>query len=204
MKRVFLCCMGIILFLFSGCQSQEQGRPKILGQENSKLVYAQRVLNRSTQPKTDELKLKKMELQTQKEIETLHAKKELEMARLKAQNEKSKMQIQKEIALKKIEMEREALFGDQKIKGWMIVLTALFLFSLIWIVYKLFKEYQRQKLRLFEERLRHERELHERELQAHLTEKMIEALGSGNLSEVQQQKLLETFAGSSRQLPMKR
>jgi hypothetical protein len=71
--------MGIILFLFSGCQSQEQGRPKILRQENSKLVYAQRVLDRSTQPKIDELKLKKMELQTQKEIETLHAKKELEL-----------------------------------------------------------------------------------------------------------------------------
>ena len=196
--------MGIILFLFSGCQSQEQGRPKILGQENSKLVYAQRVLDRSTQPKIDELKLKKMELQTQKEIETLHAKKELEMARLKVQSERSKMQIQKEIALKKIETEREALFGDRKIKGWMVVLTALFLFSLIWIAYKLFKEYQRQKLRFFEERLRHERELQERELQAHLTEKMIEAHGSGNLSEVQQQKLLETFAGSSRQLPMKR
>ncbi|BDY13077.1 hypothetical protein [Hydrogenimonas cancrithermarum] len=204
MKRaLLLSCMGVLLFLFSGCQSQEQGRPKVLGQENDKLVYAQRMLNRSTQPKTDELKLKKMELQTRKEIEMLHAEKELEIARLKAQSEGSKFQTEKEIALKKVEMERELFLGDQKIKGWMIVLATLFLFLLVWIAYKLFRDHQRQKLRLFEERLRHEKELQERELQARITEKMIEALGSGNLSEVQQQKLLESFSGSNRNLPMK-
>jgi hypothetical protein len=45
--------------------------------------------------------------------------------------------------------------------------------------------------------------MREKELQARLAEKMFEALGSGNLTEEQQNRLLDSLANPNRQLPMK-
>ncbi len=108
------------------------------------------------------------------------------------------------MTLKKIQAQLEEILGDRKMVGWVIFLSALFLFLLLWVVVKLFREYQSHRRRLEEERMKHEKELQEKELQTRLAEKMFEALGSGNLTEEQQNRLLESLANPNRQIPLKK
>ena len=168
-----------------------------MGQEQQKVTYAKTILDHSVQPKTDDLKIKKMELKTEKEIETIRAQKELDIARLKAESEKSKIETEKEITLKQLQ-------ADRKMVGWVITLSALFLFLLLWVSIKLFREYQKYRLRLEEEKMRHQKEMQEKELQTRLVEKMFEALESGNLTEEQQNRLLESISNPNRQIPFRK
>ncbi|WP_300367231.1 hypothetical protein [Hydrogenimonas sp.] len=190
---------SLFLFLFGGCQqeSQRHQRPIVMGQEQQKVTYAKTILDHSVQPKTDDLKIKKMELKTEKEIETIRAQKELDIARLKAESEKSKIETEKEITLKQLQ-------ADRKMVGWVITLSALFLFLLLWVSIKLFREYQKYRLRLEEEKMRHQKEMQEKELQTRLVEKMFEALESGNLTEEQQNRLLESISNPNRQIPFRK
>jgi flagellar biosynthesis/type III secretory pathway M-ring protein FliF/YscJ len=123
---------------------------------------------------------------------------------MQAESEKSKILTEKELTIKKIQAQLEEILGDRKMVGWVIALSALFLFVLLWVVVKLFREYQNHRRRLEEERMKHEKELQEKELQTRLAEKMFEALGSGNLTEEQQNRLLESLANPNRQIPLKK
>ncbi|WP_456449616.1 hypothetical protein [Hydrogenimonas sp.] len=199
--------LACAIFL-GGCQQEtERGveRFHLLGERNQTLgTYARTVLENSTQPKTEEAKIRKMEIRTREKIERIRAEKELEIARMKAENERSKLLTEKELTLKKIQAQLEEVLGDRKMVGWVLFLSALFLFLLLWVVVKLFREYHSHKRRLEEERMKHEKELQEKELQARLAEKMFEALGSGNLTEEQQNRLLESLSNPNRQIPLKK
>jgi len=194
--------------LFTGCQQsadQRKERPHLLGEEKQTVgTYAQTILENSTQPKTEDAKIRRLELKTREKIERIRAEKELEIARMKAESEHSKLLTEKELTLKKIQAQLEEILGDRKMVGWVIFLSALFLFLLLWVVVKLFREYQSHRRRLEEERMKHEKELQEKELQTRLAEKMFEALGSGNLTEEQQNRLLESLANPNRQIPLKK
>ncbi len=177
--------------------------PYLLGEKPQTLSrYAQTVLERSTRPKTSELALKKMELETQRQIERIRAQKELEIARLEAQAKKKRYEAEKELALQKIRAGHEERAADRRIVGWAIALGTLFLLLSLWVVMKLFKEYHAHKRRLEEDRMRHEKELKEKELQTRLVEKMFDALGSGQLDEEQKNRLLERLEAGPRHLPM--
>jgi|GEM_PF-2200883 len=214
MKRSHLWILAAVWVVLAGCQTtnhrenpygERNAAPHLLGQQKPTVSsYAQQILENSTQPRTEDAKIRKLELKTQKEIERLKAEKELEIARLKAEAEKSKLLTEKELTLKKIQAKLEEIVGDRKLVGWVIALTALFFFLLLWVVVKLFREYQNHRRRLEEEKMRHEKQMQEKELQARLAEKMFEALGSGNLTEEQQNRLLDSLANPNRQLPMKR
>jgi len=200
---------SVLLLSLGGCQQNnrkvEEQRPILLGEKKSPVNrYAQTILENSTQPRTVDLKAKKMELKAQQEIERIRAEKELEIARLKAESEKAKVEGELTITMKKLQARLEEAVGQRKIAGWVIFLSALFLFLLLWVVVKLFREYHKHKLRLEEERMRHEKEMQEKELQTRLAEKMFEALASGNLTEEQQEKLIETVTGSKPLLTMKK
>ena len=214
MRRSHLWLSLATLIVLGGCQTtdhrhnpyeEKEIAPHLLGRDKPTVSgYAQQILENSTRPRTEEAKIRKLELKTQKEIERLKAEKELEIARIRAEAEKSKLLTQKELTLKKIQAQLEEIVGDRKLVGWVIALTALFLFLLLWVVVKLFREYQNHRRRLEEEKMRHEKQMQEKELQARLAEKMFEALGSGNLTEEQQNRLLDSLANPNRQLPDKR
>ncbi|WP_353661593.1 hypothetical protein [Hydrogenimonas sp. SS33] len=198
-----------VLLGLAGCQQNnrkvDEQRPILLGEKKSPVnSYAQTILENSTQPKTVDLKAKKMELKAQQEIERIKAEKELQIARLKAESEKAKVQGELTMTMKKLQARLEEVVGKRKIAGWVIFLSALFLFLLLWVVVKLFRDYHKHKLRLEEERMRHEKELQEKEVQTRLAEKMFDALASGNLTEAQQERLIETVAGSKPLLTMKK
>ena len=199
----------VLLVVTTGCREENKkvavDRPIVLGEKPQNVsTYAQRIVSNATQPKTVDLKAKKMELEAQKEIARLQAQKELEIARLKAEAEKSKVLSEKELTLKKIQMQLEQIVGDRKMVGWVIALSAIFLFVLLWVVVKLFREYHAHKKRLEEAKMRHEKELKEKEMQARLAEKMFEALGSGHLDKEQQNRLLDAIGQGVKHLPMKR
>ena len=209
--------MGKYLFFLSlltsltltGCQQNDRRvdpqHPILIGQKKETVSsYAHNILENSTRPKTEDARIKKMELKTQKEIERIKAEKELEIARLKAEAEKSKALSEKEMTLKKIEAKLEEIVGNRKMVGWVIALSALFFFVLLWVVYKLVREYYLYRRRIEEEKIRHEKEMQEKELQARLAEKMFEALSSGHLNEEQQNRLLESLGHGNRELPFKK
>lgn len=199
----------VLLLLMTGCREENKkvsvDRPILLGEKPQTVsTYAQRIVNNATQPKTVDLKAKKMELETQKEIARLQAQKELEIARLKAEAEKSKVLSEKEMTFKKIQAQLEQIVGDRKMVGWVINLSAIFLFVLLWVVVKLFREYHAHKKHFEEAKMRHEKELKEKEIQARLAEKMFEALGSGHLSPDQQNRLLDSIDRGIKELPLKK
>ena len=205
---VFAIVIALTMVL-TGCQqgNQEESprKPVLFGQKKDNLsVYAQTVLENSTQPKTPDVRIRKMELKTQQEIERIRAEKELELARLQVEQEKVKTESEKETALKKIQAQLEEIVGERKLKGWIVFLSAIFLFLLLWVVVKLIREYHRHKAKLEEERRRHEKEMQERELQARLAEKMFDALAGGHLDQEQQNRLLDAVAGPDRQIPFKK
>ncbi len=208
--RVWGIALVVALSLLTaGCQQEHKkvsvDRPILLGQKPQNVsTYAQQIVDNATQPKTVDLKAKKMELEAQKEIARLQAQKELEIAKLQAESEKSKVLTQKELTLKKIQAQLEEIVGDRKMVGWVIALSAIFLFLLLWVVMKLFREYQQHKKRLEEAKMAHEKELKEKEMQARLAEKMFEALGSGHLDKEQQNRLLDAIGQGVKHLPMKR
>ena len=199
----------LLTFVLTGCQQsshrESPRKPVVYGQKRENLSrYAQTILENSTQPKTPDARIRKMELKAQQEIERIRAEKELEIARLQAEREKAKTESEKETALKQIQAQLEEIVGERKLKGWVVFLSALFLFLLLWVVVKLVREYQRHKAKLEEERRRHEKEMQERELQARLAEKMFDALASGHLDKEQQNRLLDAVAGPDRQIPFKK
>ncbi len=200
----------LALLLLTGCQTvnrhhnpydPNETAPRVIGASSSPVSdYAKKILSNASQPHTDTAKIRKMELETQKEIEKLKAQKELEIARMKAEAERAKIMTEKELGLKQLQAKLEEIVGDRKMVGWVLFLSALFLFVLLWVVFKLVREYYAHKKRVEEERMRHEKELQEKELQARLAEKMFDALASGNLSETQQNRLLDSLAGANQQL----
>ncbi len=208
MRKFFHIAVFVSLILFTGCQQgmdSKRERPHILGEKRQTVsTYARQIVENSTEPKKEDTKIRKMELETQEKIERIRAEKELEIAKMKAESEKSRLSSEKELTLKKIQAKLEEIVGDRKLVGWVIALTALFFFLLLWVSIKLFREYQNHRMRLEEERMKHEKELHEKELQTRLAEKMFEALGSGNLTEDQQNRLLESIANPQKQLPFKK
>jgi hypothetical protein len=204
MRIVWLPIVLGIFFL--GCQQENtHRRPHVLGQEPVTTgEYAQSIVDNAAQPKGEALKMKRLELKTQKEIERIRAEKELQIEKMRIESDRSQRDLEKELTLKKLEAEVEKSKGERTIQGWVVALTALFFFLLLWVGYKLFKEYQAYRLRLEEERIRHEKEMQEKELQSRLAEKMFEALGSGNLNEEQQNRLLDSLGHPGRQLELKR
>ena len=201
--------VAALTLLLTGCQQtnhkEAPRKPVVFGQKKENLsTYAQTVLENSTQPKTPDARIRKMELKAQQEIERIRAEKELEIARLQAEREKMRAESEKETALKKIQAQLEEIVGERKLKGWVVFLSALFLFLLLWVVVKLVREYHRHRAKLEEECRRHEKEMQERELQARLAEKMFDALASGHLDKEQQNRLLDAVAGPDRQLPLKK
>ena len=204
MRPWYLGMVALLTLWLAGCQHSQVGeKPRVMG-EKRKIDYAQTILENSTRQKKADLEEKKMELKARQEIERIRAEKELQIARLKAESEQSKVLTEKELTLKKIQAKIEEIVGDRKIAGWVIALSALFLFLLLFVIVKLFSEYHKHKRRLEDERMRHEKEIEEKKLQARLAEKMFDTLASGNLNEEQQKRLLDTIAGSVPKLTMKK
>ncbi len=186
----------VLAAVFSGCETSGQ-KAQLMGREQQKIDYANTILKKRTKP--DEKELKRMELESKKELAKIEMQKAIEVERLKAEAKKTEVLSQKEIELKKAELKKSEIENQKSAKGWIIALAALFFSVLLLVLYRLFREHQRIKLQLHKERMAHEASMKEKELRAKIAEKMIDAVGSGKLTPEQHEKLMDSMTG--KQIP---
>ncbi len=190
-KRLFFPIWLIFsVSIFSGCETAGQ-KAQLMGREQQKIDYANTILkNRAIQ---DEKELKRMELESKKEIAKIQMQKEIEVERLKTEAKKTEVLSQREIELKKAELKKSEIESQKSYNEWFIALVATIFAVTVLLLYKLFREHQRVKLQLHREKMAHEASLKERELQARIVEKMIDAVGNGKLTPEQHEKLIESM-----------
>jgi len=189
--------IAVTLFL-SGCETGNQ-RIGLVDQEQQKVSYAQTILEKQQeQPPLKDIK--RMELESQKEIAKIEMQKAIEVEKVKAEVKKAEVESQKEIELMKAELRKQELEKEIWANKWIVILAVIFFFMMVLLIYKLFKDHQRLKMQLHKEKMAHEANLKERELQARVVEKMIEAVGEGKLTPEQHERLIASIQ-NPKQLP---
>ncbi len=197
MTRYLLAAAAFILLFFTGCDTTQQ-KPRIMDQERQKIDYAKSILRQRV--KSDVKNTKTLELESQKEIAKIEMQKAIEVEKIKAETKKAEILTKKEIAMKEAELKMSEIENKKSSNNWFMTLIVL-LFSVFTIfIYRLFKEYQKTKLKLHKERMAHEANMKEKELQAQIVQKLIDAAGSGKLTPEQHERLLDSL-NSSRRLP---
>ncbi len=189
-RLLYPILLTLLVSLFSGCETAGQ-KAQLMGREQQKIDYANTILKKRTEP--DEKELKRMELESKREIAKIQMQKAIEVERLKAEAKKTEVLSQKEIELKKAELKKSEIESQKSYNGWLIALIAAIFSVSVLLLYKLFREHQRIKLQLNREKMAHEASLKEKELQAKIVEKMIDAVGSGKLTPEQHEKLIESM-----------
>ncbi len=193
----FFSLLAAAVLIFSGCETTQQ-KSRIIDREQHKISYAKSILGQKSEP--DPKELKKMELESQKEIAKIQMQKAIEVERVKAEVKKAELQSRKEIALKEAEIKKSRIENEKSSDNWFIILSILFFSIFTILLYRLFREHQRTKLQLHKERMAHEANMKEKELQAQIVQKLIDAAGSGKLTPEQHERLLDSL-NSSRRLP---
>ena len=196
-KMQLFSLLAMAVLIFSGCETTRQ-KSRIIDREQHKISYAKSILGQKSEP--DPKELKKMELESQKEIAELEMQKAIEVERVRAEVKKAELQSRKEIALKEAEIKKSRIENEKSSDNWFIILSIIFFSILTILLYRLFREHQRTKLQLHKERMAHEANMKEKELQAQIVQKLIDAAGSGKLTPEQHERLLDSL-NSSRRLP---
>ncbi len=196
-KMQLFSLLAMAVLIFSGCETTRQ-KSRIIDREQHKISYAKSILGQKSEP--DPKELKKMELESQKEIAELEMQKAIEVERVRAEVKKAELQSRKEIALKEAEIKKSRIENEKSSDNWFIILSIIFFSILTILLYRLFREHQRTKLQLHKERMAHEADMKEKELQAQIVQKLIDAAGSGKLTPEQHERLLDSL-NSSRRLP---
>jgi len=197
---------SLILTLFSGCDSnifetKEQKEARLLKEriEFEKKITALR-----------ELELKKLSIQTQKELAILESKKEL--AKINKEKELAKIKLQAELDKQKLALDLEkqkALFEQNmqqreqsyamELKRYIVFLIVLFGVLISYFTFYYFKKKREDKLRAYNDNL--ERYFHHKENEARIriAEKMLDTLASGKLDKEQESMLIGAFASGMKQ-----
>lgn len=200
MKILSILLLSVILF--SGCDLFESQADK------DKKIAMQKEAFKKKVEEEKEVRLKKLSLETQKELAILESKKEL--ALIKKEQELEKIRMKAEIEKQKIIYEKEkdeALFNQQmqqqqqiynmELKRYLIITLALFLFISSYFAFYYFKKKREDKLRAYNDNL--EKYFHHKENEARvkIAEKMLDAISSGTLDKSQENQLISAFSGSA-------
>ncbi|WP_456404614.1 hypothetical protein [Hydrogenimonas sp.] len=194
MVRAGIVLLSVTLF-FGGCETNQQ-RAKLMDREQQKVDYAKTILKQRSA--TDARDLKRMELESKRELAKIEMQKAVEVEKVKAEVKKAELMTKKEMALKEAEIKKSEIEKEDRANSWIVTLAILFFSVLSFLVYKLFRDHQRVKLQLHREKMSHEAKLKEKELQARMVEKIIEAVGEGKLTPEQHERLIESLNGGRR------
>ena len=195
-KKVSTIFFTAFILFYGGCETANQ-KAGIMSREQQKISYANTILGK--EKGSDEKELKRLELESQKEIAKIEMQKAVELEKIRAEAKKSEVMSQKEIALKEAMLKEKELDDRRSSNNWYIALSITFFTVVTLLLYRLFREHQRTKLQLHKERMAHEAAMKEKELQTKILEKMLDAVGNGKLTPEQHERLLESISG--RQLP---
>ena len=193
------------LFLFSGCgeyfETPQERDARLL---EEKIAFEKRV------SALKEIELKKLSMQTQKELELIKAKKELakvnkekELAEIKLKSKLEKeriaLELEKEKALFEQKMQEQKQSYDMEMRRY-FVFGGIFIFGLLsFFIYTYFKNRREDKLRAYNDNL--EKYFHQKENDARLqiANKMLDTLSQGNLNKEQENALIGAFSAGMQQ-----
>ncbi|BCD59304.1 MULTISPECIES: hypothetical protein [unclassified Nitratiruptor] len=187
-----------LFFLWAGEAEKEQFI-KVIMQKQNPYVF----------DKKERLELKKAQLEakTKENIASMEYKKAVDVEKIKQKT--VAIQKEKEIEKAKVVSAPEAKKAETQSKMvWYLFILGI---GLLLFLFFAFRRYQAYKERIELEKLRLQEEIHEKEmmlkqkeLQAQVASKLIEAVAKGNLTQEQEEKLLQIANGSANLLENKK
>lgn len=192
----------LLLVLFSGCDIMQSDAEKEQKRVEQKIIFEKKVAQ------TKEIQLKKLDLETQKELAILNSKKEL--AEIEKDKELAKIRLEAELQKQKLLLEKqkmEAAFEqklreqDQRdaleLKRYLILSMTILLALLLYFGYYYFKKKREDKLIAYNDNLKKYMQAKENEARVKIAEKMLDAISSGKLDKQQENQLIGAFSGEA-------
>ena len=192
----------LLLLIVSGCDMLESDAQKEQKRVEKKALFEKRVAE------TKEVQLRKLDLETQKELALLNSKKEL--AEIEKAKEIEKIRIEAELQRQKVLLAQQKIQAeyDQKIREQeqqdslelkrYLILSMTILFALmIYFGYYYFKKKREDKLRAYNDNLAKYMQAKENEARVKIAKKMLDAISSGNLDKNQENLLIGAFSGEA-------
>ena len=199
MKFIYIL---MVMFLFSGCDLLESQDDKDRQIANKKIAFEKKV------QESKEIQLKKLSVQTQKELAILESKKEL--AEIEKTKELEKIRMQTELEKQKIilQQEKEKAIFEQKIlqkeqlnnmelKRYLMLIFGLLILIISFFTFYYFKKKREDKLLAYNDNL--QKYFHQKENDARLkiAQKMLDTIALGTLDKQQENLLISAFSGKT-------
>jgi len=199
MKLIYL---ALLLTLFTGCDLLQSDQDKEAKRVEQKAIFDKKV------SESKEIQLKKLDLQTQKELAVLNSKKEL--AEIEKAKELEKIRIEAELQKQKVLLEQQKVQAafeqkireqDQKdsleLKRYLILSLTIILALLIYFAFQYYKRKREDKLIAYNDNLEKYLKAKENEARVKIAEKMLDAISSGKLDKQQENQLIGAFTGEA-------
>ncbi len=199
MKFIYLL---LFTLLFTGCDLLESQADKDKKVAQEKQAFEKKIAD------TKEVQLKKLSLQTDKDLAILESKKELaeiektkELEKIRMQTELEKQRItleqDKQTAMFDQEMKQKERIDNMELKRYFMFILALFVGLASFFTFYYFKKRREDKLRAYNDNL--EKYFHQKENDARvkIAEKMLDTIGSGTLDKTQENQLISAFSGQA-------
>jgi len=185
----------LLLTLFTGCDLLQSEKEKEAKRVEQKAIFDKKV------SESKEIQLKKLDLQTQKELAVLNSKKEL--AEIEKAKELEKVRIEAELQKQKIQVAFEQKVREQEqqdsleLKRYLILSLTIILALLIYFAFQYYKRKREDKLIAYNDNLEKYLKAKENEARVKIAEKMLDAISSGKLDKQQENQLIGAFTGEA-------
>ncbi len=192
----------LLLLLFTGCDMIQSDAAKEEKRVAQKALFEKKV------SETKEIQLKKLDLETQKELALLASKKEL--AEIEKAKVIEKIRIEAELQKQKVLLEQQKVQAafDQKLreqeqkdslelKRYLILSMTIIVALLSYFGFYYFKKKREDKLRAYNDNLEKYLKAKENEARVKIAEKMLDAISSGHLDKTQESQLISAFTGEA-------
>jgi len=148
---------------------------------------------------SNDIKLKKIEQQSQKDMATLASKKEL--ATIKKETELEKIRLQSQLQKDNIEqtLQLKQQEHEMQMQTYKMLLIALLIIIIAFFIFYYFKKRHENQLKAYEDNLKKYLQQKENDSKNKLAEKLIDTIASGRLDKEQEATLLTALSGQVQQ-----
>lgn len=151
-----------------------------------------------------EQEIAKINMQKEIEVQRLKNEARLREAEIKKELEKEKSKLTKEVELAKNDTKKVLQQESNKMQSWWIMALIFLVFIVVIFTYLSIQKKRKDALKMHEEKLQHEAYLKEQEMKLKMAEKVLDTLASGNLSEENEQLLINSLQNTSETKQLKK
>ncbi len=185
------------LFLLSGCNnSSSRSQPYISGSHldpNNRTNTSVQVVTAKIDS-TKEQEIAKINMQKEIEIQRLKNESIIREASIKKELEIQRSNLLKEVEIAKNETQKQMQKENSKMQYWWLFAIASLILVILLFIYLSVRRGRKDKLTIHHEQLEQELHLKEQEMKLKIAEKMLDTLASGNLSEKNEEILINSLS----------